>query len=127
MSEAVATHAVGGSGIDWRNLIWVALALAVLIVTIAAGNRWALNFLHVMCGVLWTGIDLFMGFGVGPIIRTLPFEARRAIVVRLLPKTLFLMPTLCRRHRHGQLVSTPNSWATSICRGRNMAGCWRRW
>jgi hypothetical protein len=94
VSEAVATHAVGGSGIDWRNLIWVALTFAVLIVAIVADNRWALNFLHVMCGVLWTGIDLFMGFVAGPIIRTLPFEARRAIVIRLLPKTLFLMPTL---------------------------------
>ena len=81
-------------GIDLRNLIWVALALVVLGVTIAVDNQWALNFLHVMFGVLWTGIDLFMGFVVGPIIRRLPFEARRAIVLRLLPKTLFLMPTL---------------------------------
>jgi hypothetical protein len=35
-----------------------------------------------------------MGFVVGPIIRRLPFEARCAVVVRLMPKTLFLMPTL---------------------------------
>ena len=94
MSEALAARDVGLSGIDLRNLIWVALALLVLIVTIIADNTWALNFLHVMCGVMWTGIDLFMGFVVGPIIRRLPLEARRAIVVRLLPKTLFLMPTL---------------------------------
>lgn len=94
MSEAVAARADSGAGIDLRNLVWVALALVVLIVTIAADNRWALNFLHVMCGVLWTGIDLFMGFVVGPIMRRLPFEARRAVVLRLLPKTLFLMPTL---------------------------------
>ena len=94
MSEAVATRDIGIPGIDLRNLIWVALALLVLIVTIAADNPWALNFLHVMAGVMWTGIDLFMGFVVGPIIRRLPLEARRAIVVRLLPKTLFLMPTL---------------------------------
>jgi uncharacterized membrane protein len=95
VSEAVATtHAVGDSGIDLRNLIWVALAITVLIAAIIADNVWALNFLHVIAGVLWTGIDLFMGFVVGPIIRKLPFEARRAIVLKLLPKTLFLMPTL---------------------------------
>lgn len=94
MSEALAARDTSLPGIDLRNLIWVALALSVLIVTIIADNTWALNFLHVMCGVMWTGIDLFMGFVVGPIIRGLPFEARRAIVVRLLPKTLFLMPTL---------------------------------
>lgn len=94
MSESVATRDDSGSGIDLRNLIWVALALAVLIATIAADNQWALNFLHVMCGVMWTGIDLFMGFVVGPIMRTLPLPARRAMILRLLPKTLFLMPTL---------------------------------
>ena len=92
--QAVVARVDGGSGIDLRNLIWVALAFLVLIVTIVADNPWALNFLHVMCGVMWTGIDLFMGFVVGPIIRQLPFGARRAIIVKLLPKTLFLMPTL---------------------------------
>ena len=95
MSEAaIAARGGDDAGIDLRNLIWVALALVVLAVTIAIGNQWALNFLHVMCGVMWTGIDLFMGFVVGPIMRHLPFEARRAVVVRLMPKTLFLMPTL---------------------------------
>ena len=43
---------------------------------------------------LWTGIDLFMGFVVGPTLRAAPFEARRAILTRLVPKTLFIMPTL---------------------------------
>jgi len=94
VSEALAARDASLPGIDLRYLIWVALALLALIVTIIADNIWALNFLHVMCGVMWTGIDLFMGFVVGPIIRRLPLEARRAIVVRLLPKTLFLMPTL---------------------------------
>jgi uncharacterized membrane protein len=95
LSEAVVTARGGdGAGIDLRNLIWVALALAVLAVTIAVDNQWALNFLHVMCGVMWTGTDLFMGFVIGPIMRRLPFEARRAMIMRLMPKTLFLMPTL---------------------------------
>jgi hypothetical protein len=95
LSEAIVTaRGSDDAGIDLRNLIWVALALVVLAFTIAIGNQWALNFLHVMCGVMWTGIDLFMGFVVGPIIRRLPFEARRAVVVRLMPKTLFWMPTL---------------------------------
>ena len=43
---------------------------------------------------MWTGIDLFMGFVVGPILRAAPFEARRAVITRLTPKTLFIMPTL---------------------------------
>lgn len=93
-SAASTTLPVDGPGIDLRNLLWVALALLALAGAIAADNRWLLNFLHVMCGVLWTGIDLFMGFVVGPIMRRLPPEARRAMILRLMPKTLFLMPTL---------------------------------
>ena len=69
-------------GIDWRNLIWCALAIAGTVAVILADNRWLLNFIHVMCGVLWTGIDLFMGFVVGPVMRTLPPPARRAMARR---------------------------------------------
>jgi hypothetical protein len=43
---------------------------------------------------MWTGIDLFMGFIVGPILRRIDVTARREVIVRLVPKTLFLMPTL---------------------------------
>ena len=94
MSQAATAELVEGPGIDLRNLVWVALAFVVLAAVIALDNRWALNFVHVMCGVLWTGIDLFMGFVVGPIMRRLPPPARRAMILRLMPKTLFLLPTL---------------------------------
>ena len=80
--------------IDRRNFGWMALAFLLLALVIHLDDRWLLNFVHVMCGVLWTGIDLFMGFVVGPLLRTAPFAARRAFIVRLTPKTLFLMPTL---------------------------------
>jgi hypothetical protein len=80
--------------IDFRNLIWVALVIAAMIGAIHADDRWLLNFFHVMTGVLWTGIDLFMGFVVGPIMRRMDPGARRALTVRLVPRMLFLMPTL---------------------------------
>lgn len=80
--------------IRWGNLAWVAAALAVMLVAIEADSLWFLNFVHVMAGVLWTGIDLFMGFVLGPIQRRLDLPARRALVTRLMPRTLFLMPTL---------------------------------
>ena len=82
MSDAMAGASDDAKPIDLRNLVWCALALAVMIGVIQADNRWALNFLHVMCGVLWTGIDLFMGFVVGPIMRSLPPPARRAMILR---------------------------------------------
>jgi hypothetical protein len=83
-----------GPGIDFTNLIWAALAILVTIGVILSDIPWALNFLHVMAGVLWTGIDLFMGFVVGPIMRSLPVPARRAMILRLMPRLLFLLPTL---------------------------------
>src|SRR5258707_995492 len=35
-----------------------------------------------------------MGFVMGPVLRGLPLEARRAVIAGLIPRTLFLMPTL---------------------------------
>src|SRR6516165_1261257 len=80
--------------IRWHYLGYSALALTVMTAAIMSHDRWFLNFVHVMCGVLWTGIDLFMGFVVGPILRRVDMPVRREIIVRLVPKTLFLMPTL---------------------------------
>lgn len=70
------------------------LALAGMVAAIVIDNHWLLNFVHVMSGALWTGIDLFMGFIVGPVLRMLPLETRRAVIAGLVPRTLVLMPTL---------------------------------
>jgi hypothetical protein len=75
-------------------LIWAALALSALAGVIMSENIASLNFIHVMFGVLWTGIDLFMGFVLGPVLRRLPAEAKRAVLVALVPRTLVLMPVL---------------------------------
>jgi uncharacterized membrane protein len=80
--------------IRWPYLGYVVLAIGVMIAAIMSHDRWFLNFVHVICGVMWTGIDLFMGFIVGPILRRVDITARREVIVRLVPKTLFLMPTL---------------------------------
>jgi uncharacterized membrane protein len=80
--------------IRWTNLGWVAAAIAAMVAVILSGNLWALNFLHVAAGLLWTGIDLFMGFVVGPALRRVPFEARRAVMTELTPRTMFILPAL---------------------------------
>jgi hypothetical protein len=76
------------------NLWWVAAALALMIAAIASHALWFLNFVHVLAGLMWTGIDLFMGFVIGPILRSCDLATRRAFILRLMPKMLFLMPTL---------------------------------
>lgn len=75
-------------------LWYVAAALSVMVAAIVSRNIWFLNWVHVMTGVMWTGIDLFMGFILGPILRRLDLSVRRQILLRLTPRTLFLMPTL---------------------------------
>jgi hypothetical protein len=80
--------------IVWRYLWYALAAIAVMIAAIMLGNLWFLNFVHVSTSLLWTGIDLFMGFVLGPILRRVDIPTRREIVRRLTPKTLFLMPAV---------------------------------
>jgi hypothetical protein len=80
--------------LNWQYLWAVGAAVGVTIVVVWADSHWTLNFLHVITGVLWTGIDLFMGFVIGPILRRVDLRSRRAIITQLSPRTLFLMPTL---------------------------------
>jgi len=40
------------------------------------GNLWFLNFVHVLSSLLWTGVDLYMGFVLGPILRRLDLSRR---------------------------------------------------
>jgi uncharacterized membrane protein len=94
MATLTTTPEAPASIIRWHYLGYVAIAVAIMIAAIMSHERWYLNFVHVICGVLWTGIDLFMGFIVGPVLRAVPAAARREVILRLVPKTLFLMPTL---------------------------------
>ncbi len=65
-----------------------------MIAAIRGNSIWLLDFVHVLAGALWTGIDLFMGFVVGPVLRRVSLDTRRAIIAGLMPRTLVLMPTL---------------------------------
>jgi hypothetical protein len=77
-----------------RSFPLVGLVLAGLVVAIAGNWPWALTFYHVVGGALWTSVDLFVGFVVGPILRTLSIPARVEFTKRFMPKMLVLMPTL---------------------------------
>jgi hypothetical protein len=65
-----------------------------LVVAIATNSQWALDFFHVVGGGLWTGIDLFFGLVLGPIIGTMSIPARMEFSSRVMPKMLLIMPTL---------------------------------
>ena len=82
------------SVVPLRGLPIVAVTLVALIVAIATNKLWALDFFHVVGGGLWTGIDLFLGLIIGPILGRLSIPARIEFSTRFMPKMLLLMPTL---------------------------------
>ncbi len=96
--------------IRWRYLPWALAAIAAMIAVIVVGNIWLLDFVHVFSSLLWTGVDLFMGFVLGPILRRVDLSVRREIVRRLTPRTLFLMPTV-------SIISGTTGWFLAVALG----------
>ena len=76
------------------NILWSLIALAVTALVIALHDFRLIDFVHVFAGLLWTGTDLFMGFILGPIMRRLDVQSRKNLIIRLMPKMIFYMPTL---------------------------------
>jgi hypothetical protein len=72
----------------------IAIIVAGLIATIAGNWLWALVFYHVVGGALWTAIDLFVGFVVGPILGRLSLPARAEFTARFMPMMVVIMPTV---------------------------------
>jgi hypothetical protein len=68
--------------------------IIALVLVLAYGNLLALNYLHVLTGGTWTGIDLFMGIVMGRILKGLEPPARTQVIKKLVPLMLFLMPAL---------------------------------
>lgn len=77
-----------------KGIPLVGLALAGLVLAILSNERWPLTFAHVVAGGLWTGIDLFVGLIIGPILGRLSPQARVEFSTRFMPKMVLLMPTL---------------------------------
>jgi len=103
----VATTVKTESFIRWHYLWWALSAIAVMIAAIVAGNIWFLDFIHVFSSLLWTGVDLFMGFVLGPVLRRVDLPVRREIMRRLTPRTLFLMPTV-------SIISGTTGWFLAV-------------
>jgi hypothetical protein len=72
----------------------VAVPVALLAYAVTLGTLQQHTYVHVMAGVLWTGIDLFMGLIVGPVVGGMAPEQRAGFFRRFTPKMTFLMPVL---------------------------------
>jgi hypothetical protein len=72
----------------------VAVPLAAFALAATVGTVQLHTYVHVMAGVLWTGIDVFMALVVGPVLGALSVDERASWFERFTPKMTFLMPTL---------------------------------
>jgi hypothetical protein len=72
----------------------VLVTVAGLVLAIQSNSLWGLTFYHVVGGGLWTGVDLFVGFVLGPIIGRMSIPARIEFSTRFMPKMLLIMPTI---------------------------------
>jgi hypothetical protein len=87
--------------IRWRYS-WIFIAGIVLTVFTVNSDKfmspeaslWLLNWVHVFFGLAWTGIDLFMGFVFGPILRRLDPQLRRTVSQELSARFFWLFPML---------------------------------
>jgi len=91
--------APGGSVVITRRLLLRELFLGLIpvvafIVVLALGNLVYLDYVHVLSGGTWTGIDLFMGLVMSRVMRSLTVPQRAEVAKRLTPRTLFLLPSL---------------------------------
>ena len=75
-------------------LLTLLVPIAALAVVLALGNLLALNYVHVLMGGTWTGIDLFMGIVMSRVMKGLEPGARIQVIKKLVPVMLFLMPSL---------------------------------
>ena len=110
-----------------KGLPFVGLIVIFVGLAIGANWQWALDFNHVVGGGLWTGIDLFVGLVIGPILGRLSIPARAEFAARFMPMMVIIMPTVVlmtlatgfqiARHLGNLSVSSPNhSWLiVSFC------------
>jgi hypothetical protein len=72
----------------------VCIPVGGLVYAVQFGSLSTLNYVHIMTGGVWTGIDLFMGFVLGPVLGSMDPPERAGVFRRLIPKMTFLMPVL---------------------------------
>lgn len=89
------------------SMLTLLVPIAGLVFALVYGNLLVLNYVHVITGGTWTGIDLFMGLVMSRVMKGLEPQARMQVIKKLVPVMLFLMPSLA---------------SVAITSGINMAG-----
>ncbi|MHB8565603.1 MAG: hypothetical protein ACYC7D_04045 [Nitrososphaerales archaeon] len=80
--------------ITLRSNAWIAIPVVAIIIAVAANSLLFINYIHVFTAILWTGTDIFIGFILSPILKSVSPSTRKEITSWLVPKTLFYLPAL---------------------------------
>lgn len=76
-------------------ILVIVIPIAALIFALNShGSLIPINYVHIMAGALWTGIDLFMGLILGPVLGGITPAERANVFKRLTPKMTFFMPVI---------------------------------
>jgi hypothetical protein len=78
----------------FSSLLIFLTPILALIYAVLSRNFTFLNYVHVITGGTWTGIDLFMGLIMSRILRSLEPQLRAQFIMRLTPLMLLFMPSL---------------------------------
>jgi len=70
------------------------LPIVALIAALVSNSVVFLDYVHVMTGGMWTGIDLFMGIFGRTVMMKISPPSRVEVAKRLTPTMLFLMPSI---------------------------------
>lgn len=67
--------------------------LAAVGAAYATGSILILDYVHVLLGAIWTGVDVFLGLIFSNVISSVDAGTRQGISRRIMPMTLFFIPS----------------------------------
>lgn len=76
------------------SIITFLVPIIALVIVVLIRSFVLLDYVHVLTGGMWTGIDLFMGIVMSRVLRSLDPRARADVIKRLTPIMLLFMPSL---------------------------------
>lgn len=80
--------------VSGSSFLYLFIPIMAIVVALLIGDELYLDYVHVLMGALWTGIDLFMGIVVGRVLSKVSVPARVEFIKKMMPMMLFLMPSL---------------------------------
>jgi hypothetical protein len=97
INEAPSISATKPGNVKWitsRGVTAFIVPLIGLAAALISGNLMLLDYVHVMTGATWTGIDLFMGFAMSYVLRSSSTTVRAEVARKLTPFTMLFIPSI---------------------------------